>query len=248
MTSNIHVLECTVSKLPFRHYCYHTAHSMPPLMPLKPLTMLSSSYRPKLKWILGAIRSFDACKRRAWLPSSLLQLMSVASSFVSTYILTFFDQSSVDTSTFSKKDRAGSVKSLLSFIQYFFPSQLRVFDLGPACASQRPHLSTILHQSECLRALRGLCEGRPVGSTVKWRDGRMWFVADASGTSVPSASLTWEGYSEEAHGVKGDSEPRGTLSVTGTIRGAPLSANRLVHIPNFGDFQIEKVCLRNIPF
>ena len=48
--------------------------------------------------------------------------------------------------------------------------------------------------------------------------------------------------SQKAYDIKGDRESRGMLSVTGIIRGAPLSANRLVHIPNYGDFQIEKVC------
>ena len=33
----------------------------------------------------------------------------------------------------------------------------------------------------------------------------------------------------------------GSLRVTGVVRGTSLSANRLVHIPNFGDYQIEKV-------
>jgi len=33
----------------------------------------------------------------------------------------------------------------------------------------------------------------------------------------------------------------GTLRVTGVVRGAPMSANRLVHIPNYGDYQVEKV-------
>ena len=35
----------------------------------------------------------------------------------------------------------------------------------------------------------------------------------------------------------------GILKVTGYIRGLNLSPNRLVHLQNFGDFQIEKVDL-----
>ena len=102
------------------------------------------------------------------------------------------------------KEKSGIQKSLLSFIQYFVPSQTRVFDL---------HTS-----SDALNALRTLSEGRP--SDVKWRDGRSWILGE---------QVDWN-----------DS----VLSVTGVVRGAPLSANRLIHVPNFGDFQIQKVsCL-----
>jgi pre-rRNA-processing protein TSR1 len=34
---------------------------------------------------------------------------------------------------------------------------------------------------------------------------------------------------------------KGTLVVRGTVRGARLSADRLVHIPGWGDYQVEKV-------
>lgn len=33
----------------------------------------------------------------------------------------------------------------------------------------------------------------------------------------------------------------GTLRVTGTVRGGRLSANRLVHIPGYGDFTVAEV-------
>jgi pre-rRNA-processing protein TSR1 len=38
------------------------------------------------------------------------------------------------------------------------------------------------------------------------------------------------------------------LAVSGYVRGANLSADRLVHIPNFGNFQIAKVCEESSPF
>lgn len=38
----------------------------------------------------------------------------------------------------------------------------------------------------------------------------------------------------------------GTLKVTGVVRGGRLSANRLVHLPNFGDYQVTQV--RAYPF
>ena len=33
----------------------------------------------------------------------------------------------------------------------------------------------------------------------------------------------------------------GTLVVTGFLRGENLDVNRLIHIPNLGDFQVEKI-------
>ena len=100
------------------------------------------------------------------------------------------------------KSRTAIQKSLLSFIQYFIPSQNRVFDLHST--------------ADRLNAVRSLSEGKP--SDVRWRDGRSWILGE---------SAEWN---------------EGTLSVTGVVRGNPgLSANRLLHIPNHGDFQISKV-------
>lgn len=106
-------------------------------------------------------------------------------------------------SSLDSKVRSGVLKSLLSFIQYFVPSQMKVFDL---------HAS-----SDRLNAVRALCEGKP--GDVKWREGRTWILGE---------KVEW------ADGV---------LSVTGVVRGAQLSPNRLIHIPDYGDFQISKVYL-----
>lgn len=102
------------------------------------------------------------------------------------------------------KSRTGILKSLLSFIQYFVPTQPRVFDLQ--------------HPSDRLSALRALAEGKP--GDVRWREDRSWMLGETT---------EWE---------------NGTLKVTGVVRGVPLSANRLIHLPNFGDFQIAKVGIR----
>jgi pre-rRNA-processing protein TSR1 len=104
-------------------------------------------------------------------------------------------------STLDAKARPGILKSLLSFIQYFVPTQAKIFDLHAG--------------SDRLNAVRALSEGKP--GEVKWREGRAWILGD---------KVEWLD---------------GALSVTGIVRGAPLSANRLVHIPNHGDFQISKV-------
>ncbi|WFC97377.1 ribosome biogenesis protein tsr1 [Malassezia yamatoensis] len=57
---------------------------------------------------------------------------------------------------------------------------------------------------------------------VAWRDFRSWLVAEEA-EFVPS---------NDQHGM---------LKVQGWVRGAPLSANRLVHIPDFGDFTVDRI-------
>ena len=61
-----------------------------------------------------------------------------------------------------QKSRTGILKSLLSFIQYFVPSQTRVYDI---------HSS-----SDRLNALRSLCEGKP--SDVRWRENRSYILGE----------------------------------------------------------------------
>ncbi|KAJ3512263.1 hypothetical protein NLJ89_g3622 [Agrocybe chaxingu] len=107
---------------------------------------------------------------------------------------------SVD-SSIDAKSRPGILRSLLSFIQYFVPTQTRIFDL------QVP--------SERLNALRALSEGKP--EDVRWKEGRSWLLGE---------STEWED---------------GILRVTGVVRGSSLSGNRLIHIPDFGDYQISKI-------
>ncbi|KAF9444780.1 ribosome biogenesis protein tsr1 [Macrolepiota fuliginosa MF-IS2] len=105
------------------------------------------------------------------------------------------------------KSRSGILKSLLSFMQYFVPSQTRVYDLHAG--------------SDKINVLRALSEGKP--GDPRWRDGRTWVLGEA---------VEWED---------------GTLKVTGIVRGAALSANRLVHLPNFGDYQISKILSAPVP-
>ncbi|EIW83404.1 ribosome biogenesis protein tsr1 [Coniophora puteana RWD-64-598 SS2] len=111
------------------------------------------------------------------------------------------------------KERSGTLKSLLSFIQYFVPSQTRVHDL---------HAS-----ADRLNALRAFAEGAP--APVRWRDGRPWVLGED---------------------VRADDSAEGgstRVAVTGYVRGAPLSANRLVHIPEYGDFPISKIMSAPLP-
>jgi pre-rRNA-processing protein TSR1 len=99
------------------------------------------------------------------------------------------------------KARSGILKSLLSFMQYFFPEQSKVFDLNGL--------------SDQLSAVRMLSEGKP--RDVRWRQGRSWLLAE---------SVDWM---------------EGNLAITGVVRGTQMSPNRLVHLPNHGDFQVLRV-------
>lgn len=67
--------------------------------------------------------------------------------------------------------------------------------------------------------LAKLPSGASLGRPTSWRDGRGRLIAE---------KIDWED---------------GTLKVTGHVRGGRFSANRLVHLPFFGDFQISKITM-----
>ncbi|KAG8688091.1 hypothetical protein FRC09_013108 [Ceratobasidium sp. 395] len=66
----------------------------------------------------------------------------------------------------NEKPQTGVQKSLLSFVQYFVPTQSRVYDLST--------------ESDARNAARALCEGVPRINAAggNWRDGRGWLVAE----------------------------------------------------------------------
>jgi pre-rRNA-processing protein TSR1 len=70
--------------------------------------------------------------------------------------------------------------------------------------------------------VRALCEGLP--KSVSWREGRAWVVQEGP--------LTY---------LAGEESEKGTVVMKGYVRGGRLSANRLIHLPNLGDFQLDKV-------
>lgn len=144
----------------------------------------------------------------------------------------------------SPQDRPGVLKSLLSFTNYFFPSVSKVH-----VVPTRPDASS----SDANNLARSVLEGVPTGASSisierggagikgRGRDGRGWLVAETSDTRQSDSegqALRYE--------VDGDSD-KGTLSVTGTIRGARLSADRLVHIPGWGDYQVESILASPVP-
>ncbi|SCU84328.1 LAFA_0D09362g1_1 [Lachancea sp. 'fantastica'] len=75
--------------------------------------------------------------------------------------------------------------------------------------------------SEAQNALRTLCQRFP--RQVSWRDNRGYMIADAVDFIEPASG-------EE-----------GTLVVDGTVRGIGFHADRLVHIPGLGDFQVSQI-------
>jgi pre-rRNA-processing protein TSR1 len=77
-------------------------------------------------------------------------------------------------------------------------------------------------QSEKSALLRTMATSSP--RRVAWRDFRAWLISEEA---------EWVPSSEDGE--------KGLLKVKGWARGAPLSANRLVHLPDFGDFAVEKI-------
>ncbi|SNX86439.1 related to TSR1 - protein involved in 20S rRNA accumulation [Melanopsichium pennsylvanicum] len=114
-------------------------------------------------------------------------------------------------------------KSLLSFAQYFSPDVEKVHALDD--------------RAERGALLRTLATATP--KRVAWRDFRAWMVSEQA--EFEPSSQANDNDVNELNGLSNQDEQRGTLKVTGWIRGAPLSADRLIHLPDFGDFQVDKI-------
>lgn len=144
--------------------------------------------------------------------------------------------------------RPGVLKSLLSFTTYFFPSvnKVHVIPTDPDATS-----------SDANNLARAFLEGVPAGASSinlerggagikgRGRDGRGWLVGEVNDTRWKNATTTEQpplGYQLDSPEAE-----TGTLSVTGTIRGATLSADRLVHIPGWGDFQVDSITSAPLP-
>ncbi|KAK9477143.1 hypothetical protein V1514DRAFT_334653 [Lipomyces japonicus] len=81
--------------------------------------------------------------------------------------------------------------------------------------AEQEKVYSIENQQEALNVIRGLCQQFPKG--VQWRDSRTYLLAEKAGID------------------------NGSVVVEGIVRGKKLNPDRLVHIPGFGDFQIEKI-------
>lgn len=82
-------------------------------------------------------------------------------------------------------------------------------------------------RQECSNAIRSLCTATPKG--IRWRDERSWMLIE---------NVQWPDDSAE---VVDD------VVVTGVVRGKGLKADRITHIPGWGDFQIESITAAPLP-
>ncbi|KAI8376255.1 uncharacterized protein BYT42DRAFT_498260 [Radiomyces spectabilis] len=85
---------------------------------------------------------------------------------------------------------------------------------------EEEHLYSLDNDNEALNVLRHITSQRP--KPLAWRDLHPYMLAD---------NVEYEP----------DNEETGTLKVTGFARGNPFNANRLVHLQNFGDFQLQQI-------
>lgn len=79
------------------------------------------------------------------------------------------------------------------------------------------------NKSDCANLVRTLCTSATKG--VRWRDGRSWMLIE---------DVNWP---QEIDG------PSETAIITGIVRGKPMSPDRLVHIPSWGDHQIGSISI-----
>lgn len=113
-------------------------------------------------------------------------------------------------------------KSLLSFVKHFFP------------ALDRIHAPSV--PSESANLLRSLGDRLP--RSVSWRETRPRVLAE---------QVEWQGQDIDINiNINNDSkdassDSTGMLAITGFVRGSHLSANRLVHLQGYGDFQIDRI-------
>ncbi|KAJ5495965.1 Ribosome biogenesis protein tsr1 [Penicillium diatomitis] len=82
-------------------------------------------------------------------------------------------------------------------------------------------------RQECSNAIRSLCTATPKG--IRWRDERSWMYIE---------NVQWPDASAE---VVDD------VVVTGIVRGKGLKADRIAHIPGWGDFQIASITAAPLP-
>ncbi|KAH8705635.1 putative pre-rRNA processing protein Tsr1 [Talaromyces proteolyticus] len=82
-------------------------------------------------------------------------------------------------------------------------------------------------RQECSNVVRGLCTATPKG--IRWRDDRSWMLIQ---------DVKWP----ENNGDIVDN-----VTVTGVVRGKGLKADRIVHIPGWGDFQVDSITAAPLP-
>lgn len=78
-------------------------------------------------------------------------------------------------------------------------------------------------RQDCANLIRGVCTSTPKG--IHWREDRSWMLMN---------NLEWLNPSQPQSAVS-------DIVVSGVVRGKGLKADRLVHIPGWGDFQIATI-------
>ncbi|EMR10617.1 hypothetical protein PNEG_01320 [Pneumocystis murina B123] len=109
----------------------------------------------------------------------------------------------------SSKKKVDVKKSLLSFINHFFPEEQKIF--------------TIDGLQDALNVIRMICVQIPSG--IQWRDDRSYVLAE---------NVTWKDL---------DDSTKGVLIIKGIVRSKPLNIDRLVCIPGWGDYQIDRIII-----
>lgn len=82
-------------------------------------------------------------------------------------------------------------------------------------------------RQECSNIIRSLCTATPKG--IRWRDERSWM------------------FIEQVQWPETNSETVDDVVVTGIVRGKGLKADRIAHIPGWGDMQIESITAAPLP-
>ncbi|KAG2733771.1 hypothetical protein G9P44_003296 [Scheffersomyces stipitis] len=120
-----------------------------------------------------------------------------------------------------------SVIGVLPNVVSAYPKRNLQMDIRQSLQSYFTHffpnedkLYALENEPENLNCLRTICQKFP--KSVTWRDSRGWLLADSAYWSTEDAT-------------------NGHLVVEGTTRGVGFNADRLVHIPGYGDFQIDRI-------
>ncbi|KAL3474985.1 hypothetical protein BJX99DRAFT_169999 [Aspergillus californicus] len=82
-------------------------------------------------------------------------------------------------------------------------------------------------RQECANVIRSICTATPKG--IRWREDRSWMLIE---------DVTWPEITTE---VVDD------VVLTGVVRAKGLKADRLVHVPGWGDFQIDSITAAPLP-
>lgn len=87
-------------------------------------------------------------------------------------------------------------------------------------------LSSLDSKSDCSNLVRSMCTASTRG--IRWRDDRSWMLVE---------NVKWADPCDGADSA--------AVTLSGTIRGKGLNPDRLVHVPGWGDFQINVI--REVP-